>query len=45
MTSRLGQLPHDGGMDFDGNLYYTVNAPNRSSPSARSTERPAKSNT
>jgi len=29
VTSRIGQLPHDGGMDFDGNLYYTVNAPNR----------------
>lgn len=28
-TSRIGQLPHDGGMGLDGNLYYTVNAPNR----------------
>src|SRR5215471_11998225 len=28
--SRLGQLPHDGGMGLDGNLYYTVNAPNKS---------------
>jgi virginiamycin B lyase len=29
VTSRLGQLPHDGGMGLDGNLYYTVNAPNK----------------
>jgi streptogramin lyase len=29
VTSRIGQLPHDGAMDFNGNLYYTVNAPNR----------------
>ena len=28
-TSRMGQLPHDGGMGLDGNLYYTVNAPNK----------------
>src|SRR5438046_8242433 len=28
-TSKLGELPHDGGMGFDGNLYYTVNDPNR----------------
>jgi streptogramin lyase len=28
-TSRIGQLPHDGGMGLDGNLYYTVNAINR----------------
>jgi len=28
-TSKLGELPHDGGMGFDGNLYYTVNNPNR----------------
>jgi streptogramin lyase len=28
-TSRIGQLPHDGGMGLDGNLYYTVNAPNK----------------
>ncbi len=27
-TSKLGQLPHDGGMGLDGNLYYTVNNPN-----------------
>jgi streptogramin lyase len=24
-TSKLGILPHDGGMGFDGNLYYTSN--------------------
>jgi len=29
VTSRGGQLPHDGGMDFNGNLYYTINAPNK----------------
>src|SRR5215813_1226297 len=29
-TSKLGELPHDGGMGFDGNLYFTVNNPNRS---------------
>jgi virginiamycin B lyase len=28
-TSRIGQLPHDGGMGLDGTLYYTVNAPNK----------------
>jgi streptogramin lyase len=28
-TSRIGQLPHDGGMGLDGNLYYTVNAANK----------------
>jgi len=28
-TSRIGQLPHDGGIGLDGTLYYTVNAPNR----------------
>jgi streptogramin lyase len=27
--SKLGELPHDGGMGHDGNLYYTVNNPNR----------------
>src|SRR4029453_17485921 len=27
-TSKLGELPHDGGMGLDGNLYYTVNNPN-----------------
>src|SRR5262249_26463553 len=26
--SKLGELPHDGGMGFDGNLYFTVNNPN-----------------
>src|SRR5216684_4091548 len=28
-TSKLGELPHDGGIGLDGNLYYTVNNPNR----------------
>src|SRR3989454_10445986 len=28
-TSKLGELPHDGGLGLDGNLYYTVNNPNR----------------
>jgi len=28
-TSKLGQMPHDGGMDLDGNLYFTNNNPNR----------------
>ena len=28
-TSKLGELPHDGGMDHDGNLYYTSNNPNK----------------
>jgi streptogramin lyase len=28
-TSKLGELPHDGGMGFDGNLYYTSNNPNK----------------
>src|SRR5262245_9140546 len=28
-TSKIGQLPHDGGMGVDGNLYYTVNNPNK----------------
>ncbi|MBI3048063.1 MAG: carboxypeptidase regulatory-like domain-containing protein [Acidobacteria bacterium] len=27
--SKLGELPHDGAMGLDGNLYYTVNNPNR----------------
>ena len=26
--SKLAELPHDGGMGLDGNLYYTVNNPN-----------------
>jgi len=29
VTSRGGQLPHDGAMGLDGTLYYTVNAANR----------------
>ena len=29
VTSKLGQMPHDGGMDFDGNVYFTNNNPNR----------------
>ena len=29
-TSKMGQLPHDGGMGLDGMLYFTVNNPNRS---------------
>lgn len=29
ITSKLGQMPHDGGMDFDGNLYFTNNNLNR----------------
>src|SRR6185436_14181716 len=28
-TSKIGQLPHDGGMGLDGHLYYTVNNPNK----------------
>jgi virginiamycin B lyase len=28
-TSKLGELPHDGGMGLDGNLYFTSNNPNR----------------
>src|SRR5262249_42360923 len=27
---KLGELPHDGGMGLDGNLYFTVNNPNHS---------------
>jgi streptogramin lyase len=27
--SKLAELPHDGSMGLDGNLYYTVNNPNR----------------
>ncbi len=27
-TSKLGQLPHDGGMGLDGMIYFTVNNPN-----------------
>ena len=29
VTSKLGQMPHDGGMDFDGNVYFTNNNPNK----------------
>jgi streptogramin lyase len=28
-TSKWGILPHDAGMDFDGNLWFTSNNPNR----------------
>jgi len=28
-TSKLGQMPHDGGMDLDGNVYFTNNNANR----------------
>jgi len=28
-TSKLGLITHDGGMDFDGNLWFTSNNPNR----------------
>jgi streptogramin lyase len=28
-TSKLGQLPHDGALGFDGTIYFTVNNPNR----------------
>jgi streptogramin lyase len=29
-TSKLGELPHDGGMGLDGMIYFTSNNPNRS---------------
>jgi len=29
VTSKLGQMPHDGGMDFDGNVYFTNNNGNK----------------
>jgi streptogramin lyase len=29
ITSKNGELPHDGGIGFDGTLYFTVNNPNR----------------
>jgi streptogramin lyase/mono/diheme cytochrome c family protein len=29
-TSKLGQLPHDGGLGLDGTIYFTVNNPNHS---------------
>jgi virginiamycin B lyase len=28
-TSKLGELPHDGGMGLDGSLYFTSNNPNK----------------
>jgi streptogramin lyase len=28
-TSKLGQMPHDGGMGLDGTIYYTLNNANR----------------
>ena len=28
-TSKLGQLPHDGNIDAQGNLYFTLNNPNK----------------
>jgi streptogramin lyase len=28
-TSKLGLITHDGGMDFDGNIWFTSNAPNK----------------
>jgi len=29
ITSKNGEMPHDGGIGFDGTLYYTINNPNR----------------
>ncbi len=29
VTSKLGEIPHDGGMGLDGTLYFTTNNPNR----------------
>jgi virginiamycin B lyase len=29
-TSKLGQMPHDGGLGLDGTIYFTLNNPNRS---------------
>jgi streptogramin lyase len=29
-TSKIGEMPHDGGIGLDGTLYFTVNNPNRS---------------
>ena len=29
VTSKLGQMPHDGGMGLDGNIYFTNNNPNK----------------
>ncbi len=34
-TSKLALITHDGGMDFDGNLWFTTNAPNRRSTVGR----------
>jgi len=28
-TSKIGQMPHDGNMDSEGNLYFTSNNPNK----------------
>jgi len=28
-TSKLGLITHDGGMDFDGNIWFTSNTPNK----------------
>ncbi len=28
-TSKLGQLPHDGGLGLDGTIYFTLNNPNK----------------
>jgi len=28
-TSKIGQVPHDGGLGLDGNIYFTANNPNR----------------
>src|SRR5262245_8095282 len=28
-TSKLGLITHDGGMDFDGNIWFTSNSPNK----------------
>ena len=27
--SKIGLITHDGGMDFDGNIWFTSNAPNK----------------
>jgi streptogramin lyase len=28
-TSKIGQVPHDGGLGLDGNIYFTANNPNK----------------
>lgn len=28
-TSKIGEMPHDGGLGLDGSIYFTVNNPNR----------------